>query len=89
MACGTAVVASAVGGIPEVVEDGVTGSLVPYDAADPTAFEVALAAALNAALADPDRAAEMGRRGRERAERLFAWPEIARRTVDVYRSVLV
>ena len=84
MACETAVVASAVGGIPEVVVDGETGLLVPYDAADPRAFEVALAEAINSLIADPERASAMGRAGRSRATRDFAWGAIAERTVAVY-----
>ncbi len=88
MACGTAVVASAVGGIPEVVVDGETGVLVPYDEADPRGFEAALAAALTDVLGDPDRAAAMGRAGRKRAVAEFGWDAIARRTLEVYASVL-
>ena len=88
MACGTAVVASAVGGIPEVVVDGETGVLVPYDAADPAGFEAGLARALTEVLADPARAAEMGRAGRERAVERFGWDAVARRTLEVYESVL-
>lgn len=88
MACATAVVASAVGGIPEVVDDGVTGLLVPYDAADPAAFEAGLADAVGELAADPDRASEMGRAGRERAVAEFGWDAVAAHTVDVYRSVL-
>ena len=88
MACETAVVASAVGGIPEVVVDGVTGLLVPYDPEDVTAFEMGLAAAINTVVADPDRAAEMGRAGRERAISNFGWDAIARRTVEVYRAAM-
>jgi starch synthase len=87
MACGTAVVASAVGGIPEVVVDGDTGLLVPCDAADPGEFERGLAEALTALLSDPARAADMGARGRERAVQAFGWPEIARRTIEVYEAV--
>lgn len=86
MACETAVVASAVGGIPEVVVDGVTGLLVPYDADDADAFEMGLAAAVNAVVADPERAAEMGRTGRARAISDFGWDAIAERTVNVYRA---
>ena len=82
MACGTAVVASAVGGIPEVVADGDTGLLVP--AGD----EPALAAALTALLEDPSRAAGMGRAGRKRAVADFGWDAIARRTLAVYEDVL-
>ena len=87
MACGTAVVASAVGGIPEVVVDGETGVLVPYDESDPRGFEAGLAAALTDVLSDPDRAAAMGRAGRERAVAEFGWDAIARRTLEVYASV--
>ena len=88
MACGTAVVASAVGGIPEVVVDGVTGRLVPYDEADPAAFEAGLAAALTAVLGDPAGAEAMGQAGRARAVEQFGWDAVARATLEVYRSVL-
>ncbi len=84
MACGTSVVASDVGGIPEVVEDGVTGLLVHYDDADPAAFEAALAERLNELVDEPDRAAAMGDAGRDRAVREFGWGAIARRTVRIY-----
>jgi starch synthase len=87
MACETAVVASAVGGIPEVVADGTTGTLVPYAAAYPEGFEAALAEAVNALVTNPSLAAEMGRAGRARAEREFGWDAIARRTVEVYGSL--
>ena len=87
MACGTAVVASDVGGIPEVVADGETGLLAHYDAGDIAAFETALAERVNALVGDPERAARMGERGRERAVAEFAWAEMARRTVEVYRAV--
>jgi starch synthase len=87
-ACGTAVVASAVGGIPEVVADGVTGLLVPHDPDDPRAFEAGLAARTAELLADPDRAARMGAAGRERVLAEFGWPAIAQRTVEVYSAVL-
>jgi starch synthase len=88
MACGTAVVASDVGGIPEVVADGDTGLLVHYDSADGSAFRVGLADNVNELLADPDRARRMGAAGRKRAEREFSWATAAERTVEVYRSVL-
>jgi starch synthase len=88
MACGTAVVASAVGGIPEVVLDAETGLLVPYDEGDPQAFEAGLARAVAELLADPARAAALGRAGRGRAVAEFDWDAIAVRTLDVYRSVL-
>jgi alpha-maltose-1-phosphate synthase len=82
MACGTAVVASAVGGIPEVVADGQTGLLVPPD------DEVALAAAINALVGDPARAAEFGARGRDRAVAEFSWHNIAAQTAALYADLL-
>jgi starch synthase len=88
MACGTAVVASAVGGIPEVVQDGLTGLLVDYDERDPAAFEAGIAAAVGQLLADPARAAALGHAGRTRAVADFDWAAIATRTVELYRSVL-
>ena len=82
MACETAVVASDVGGIPEVVEDGVTGLLVPP--ADPAA----LAAAVNELLADPERARRMGEAGRRRAVEQFSWRAVAERTVVLYERLV-
>jgi starch synthase len=88
MACATAVVASAVGGIPEVVADGETGLLVALDESDPDRFEAALAAAVNQLVADPAAAARLGAAGRQRAVREFGWDLAARRTVEIYRRVL-
>jgi starch synthase len=88
MACGTAVVASAVGGIPEVVVDGETGLLVEYDEKDPLHFEHDLAARISELLTDPSRANTMGRAGRERAVAEFGWEAIARRTVALYDEVV-
>jgi alpha-maltose-1-phosphate synthase len=82
MACSAAVVASAVGGIPEVVDDGRTGLLVPPD--DPAA----LAAALNTLVADPARAAAMGAAGRQRAIAEFAWSAIAAQTAALYARLV-
>jgi glycogen synthase len=95
MACGTPVVASAVGGINEVVVPGETGLLVPLEARgggdfepkDPARFASDLAGAINSLLADPERLREMGRRSRERVERLFSWASVARRTVAFYREL--
>ncbi|MGH3734873.1 MAG: glycogen synthase [Micromonosporaceae bacterium] len=84
MACRTAVVASAVGGIPEVVADGETGLLVPYTE---EGFADRLTAALNALLDDPDRAAAMGEAGRRRAVAEFGWDAVARRTAELYASL--
>jgi starch synthase len=82
MACETAVVASRVGGIPEVVEDSVTGLLVPPD--DPAS----LADALNVLLRDPGRAEAMGRAGRERAVAEFSWDGVAAQTAELYGSLI-
>src|SRR3954452_997569 len=87
MACETAVVASGVGGIPEVVLDGETGLIVPYDADDPTGFERGIAEGVNRLAGDPDLAARYGRAGRERAVTSFAWDAIAAQTVDLYASL--
>jgi len=94
MACEAAVVATATGGIVEVVQDGVTGLLVPFDQQpgaieprDPAAFAHAIAERVNALLADPSRAAEMGRAGRARATEKFDWSAIAARTAEVYRRL--
>ncbi|MFE6287284.1 glycogen synthase [Streptomyces sp. NPDC057877] len=84
MACGTPVVASRVGGIPEVVADGETGLLVPMG----EEFESGLARALDAVLADPAAARRMGRAGRERAVGEFGWDTVARRTVRLYEEIL-
>jgi starch synthase len=95
MACEAAVVATATGGIVEVVVDGETGLLVPFEAAeggiepaDPAAFSAAIAERVNALLRDAERAAEMGRAGRARAVAAFDWSAIAAETVDAYRAVV-
>ncbi|MDQ3456262.1 MAG: glycogen synthase [Actinomycetota bacterium] len=88
MACGTAVVASDVGGIPEVVDDGVTGLLVHYDGDEPAAFEAGLAEALNQLLAEADRRRAMGEAGLARAVGEFGWPAVATQTVALYESLL-
>ena len=96
MACETAVVATATGGIPEVVADGETGLLVPIEQVtdgsgtplDPARFEADLAARLTEVLADPARARAMGVAGRRRAVESFSWAAIATRTLDLYRTLL-
>jgi starch synthase len=88
MACGTAVVASDVGGIPEVVADGETGLLVHFDEHAVDEYRTGLAEAVNVLLADPQRAAAMGATGRTRAEREFTWQQAAARTVEVYRALV-
>ncbi|MGW5667246.1 glycogen synthase [Micromonospora sp. NPDC003776] len=95
MACETAVVATATGGIPEVVADGETGLLVPIEQAtdgsgrplDPERFVADLAATINELLADPKRTEEFGLAGRRRAVEHFSWDTIAQRTMEIYRSV--
>ncbi len=94
MACETAVVATATGGIPEVVADGETGLLVPIEQAtdgsgkplDPERFVAGLADRINELLADPARATAFGQAGRRRAVAHFSWDAIAQRTLEVYRS---
>jgi glycogen synthase len=96
MACETAVVASAVGGIPEVVVDGETGLLVPFelregtvsDPADAPRFERDLATAVNALMGDPARRTAMGKAGRRRAVERFGWDAIAEQTAQLYASLL-
>ncbi len=88
MACETAVVASAVGGIPEVVDDGVTGTLVRYDENDIATFERQLAEGINELVADPAKAEAMGKAGRIRAVSEFGWDAVADRTVALYESLL-
>jgi alpha-maltose-1-phosphate synthase len=95
MACEAAVVATATGGIVEVVVDGETGLLVPFEQAegdivprDPKAFVDGIAERVNALVADPERARAMGRAGRERAVREFDWSAIARETAELYRSAV-
>lgn len=87
MACATAVVASDVGGIPEVVADRRTGRLVHYDANDTESYETHLADAVNALVADPDTAREYGVAGRERCIEEFSWAHIAEQTLEIYRKV--
>ncbi len=95
MACRAPVVASAVGGILEVVAEGETGYLVPFEAdavtsfpVDAVKFEKDLAAKIADLLADPDKAKKMGEMGRKRVEEKFAWEAIADQTIALYESLL-
>lgn len=88
MACETAVVASAVGGIPEVVDDGKTGVLVSYDPDNPSGFEAAFADAVNSFARNPQSAVRMGEAGRRRVVEHFGWGAIAEQTMQVYRWAL-
>jgi glycogen synthase len=95
MACETAVVASAIGGIPEVVVPEETGLLVDlalkpgtFDPVDPAQYAADLAAAINRVALDPALAGQFGRNGRRRVEDRFSWIAIAQRTLDLYRSLM-
>jgi glycosyltransferase involved in cell wall biosynthesis len=96
MACETAVVATAVGGIKEVVVDGETGFLVPLDQmtespfepVDPDRFARDLAARINQLMADPALCEKFGRAGRKRAEEKFGWPAIAEETKALYEKLV-
>jgi glycogen synthase len=96
MACETPVVASAVGGIPEIVVPDETGLLVDVDPtggetvepADPAAFARRLADGVNALMGDPDRRAAMSRAARTRVEEQFSWQAIAEQTLDFYKTLL-
>jgi starch synthase len=96
MACGAAVVATNTGGIPEVVVEGETGLLVPFEPGDPATrepsdparFAADIAERVNSLLADPALAERMGETGRRRAVEKFSWSTIAEQTVDLYRSLV-
>jgi starch synthase len=95
MACRAPVVASATGGILEVVQDGITGTLVPFEQDPVTSFPTHperfardLAAAVSALLADPARAKQYGEAGRHRVEQHFSWSAIAAQTIDLYRNLI-
>ena len=95
MACRAPVVASATGGILEVVVDGVTGYLVPFDQDPVTSFPLHaedfsrdLAGKLSALLADPEKARRFGEAGRKRVEEKFSWSAIADQTIELYRKLI-
>jgi glycosyltransferase involved in cell wall biosynthesis len=95
MACETAVVASAVGGIKEVVVPGETGLLVDlqlkpgtFDPVDPEKFARDLAQAVNKVALDENLRTQFGQAGRRRVEEHFSWEAIAHRTLDLYRSLV-
>ncbi|BCP03912.1 capsular glucan synthase [Mycobacterium paraintracellulare] len=87
MACGAAVVASDVGGIPEVVADGVTGTLVHYDPGDVAGYRAGLAEAVNELVADRAKAQRYGKAGRRRCVEEFSWAHVAEQTLEIYRKV--
>ena len=96
MACGTAVVASRVGGIKEVVVHGETGYLVPLDQMtespfeplEPERFARDLAVRINELMADPAKRREFGQAGRRRVEEIFGWPAIAKQVLGLYASLV-
>jgi glycosyltransferase involved in cell wall biosynthesis len=96
MACGTPVVGSGVGGIPEVVVDGETGFIVdvaladlpPHDPLDSDGFARALADRINRLAGDPVLARQMGQAGRRRVVEVFSWRSIAKQTLDLYKTLV-
>jgi len=95
MACGTAVVASSTGGIKEVVVDGETGYLVPFEQDPVTSFPTRpdqfardLGARVTELLRDPDTCLRFGSAGRRRVEEKFSWPSIANQTIELYRALI-
>jgi len=95
MACGAPVVATATGGIPEIVLDGETGLLVPFEPGDdqfgsprdPEGFAKDIAARVNELIGDPGRAKSFGEAGRRRVIDHFGWPSIATQTIDLYKTL--
>ncbi len=95
MACGAPVVASATGGIKEVVVDGATGFLVPFDQnprtgfpTNPDQFARDLGAKVSELLADPGKCEKFGKAGRKRVEEKFSWAAIADQTIHLYRKLM-
>jgi starch synthase len=87
MACQTAVLASRVGGIPEVVQDGITGELVDYTG-DAAQFESALTTKINSLMNDPEKLQRYALAGRARAVNDFSWASIAEQTIELYQSII-
>jgi starch synthase len=88
MACETAVLASRVGGIPEVVNHGTTGELVNYSEGDIPGFESAISEAITRLMANPDLLTQYGKAGRQRAISEFGWEAVAATTLALYKSVI-
>ena len=95
MACEAAVVASATGGIKEVVVDGETGYLVPFEQDPVTSFPINpekfardLGAKISDLLADPEKCIRFGQAGRRRVEQTFSWTTIADQTISLYRQLI-
>ena len=88
MGCETAVLASRVGGIPEVVADNETGRLIDYDPANIAKFEADFTKEIESLMADPEKLKELGRAGRIRAERYFGWDAVAKETIQLYQKVI-
>ncbi|TMD16852.1 MAG: glycogen synthase [Chloroflexi bacterium] len=88
MACESAVIASRVGGIPEIVVEGETGYMVDYDVDHPQDFTTTLASRIQELLSDPARASKMGKAGRQRVLERFGWPSIASRTLELYHRLM-
>jgi len=96
MACGTPVVSSKVGGIPEIVDHGETGLLIPFEQInadhfepkDPKRFSKDLAEAINSLLLSPEKIRVMGKKARQKVEECFSWKSVARQTFDFYSELL-
>jgi len=88
MGCETAVLASKVGGIPEVVAHNETGRLVDYDANNISKFESDFTAQIEDLMSNTELLTKMGKAGRVRAEKFFGWDAVAKQTIELYASLL-